>query len=390
MLCLKTDTYLVWILAFSGFPLQRTEESPFFIFNPWSTVSENVDYDLSAGASSSLPHQPQHSCLLSCSGSPLSLKRIHFCGWASHCPDCLLVSSPLLCVQTLFPSPLALKDKFFNILPHRLCLENLPAPQHALSQRVPSAVYLQLSLSAGLQTYFWSQPVPSAPLLCPPSVHAVSRRPLEKRSGSGSLILWNLTSLSSITRLFKVRNFKIDLTFFLQICGNLRVWATSTPWLVYSWASILMFLHFHIQSAAKSAALPLANFFESTCLWYPTPLALYHLCPEHQRTFPECLYSASFFSFYISIWHFYHGYISVLIMSVQKMCSFCVQNLFVYCIKFKCLNLTLSMLCGGPDSISDSCSHSSFFSSSRPHSFPHVHAIFSLIPVPTYSFLLGH
>lgn len=173
---------------------------------------------------------------------------------------------------------------------------------------------LSVSSSAfcSTQPHFLSQPVLRALTICSSTVHTVSRRPLEKMSSSGSRILRNLTSLSSITRLFKVRNFKTDLTFSPQICGNLRVCATSTPWLVYSWAFILMFLHFHIKSAAKSAALPLANFDQSICLWYPTPLPLYHLWPEHQRTFPECLHSASFFSFYTSIWHFYHGYISVL------------------------------------------------------------------------------
>lgn len=35
------------------------------------------------------------------------------------------------------------------------------------------------------------------------------------------------------------------------------------------------------------------------------------------------------------------------------------------------------MLYGGPDPIFNSCSDSSFFTSARPHSFPHVHAFFS-------------
>lgn len=235
LLCLKTATYLVWILAFSLFPLQRTEESPFFIFNPreyslrkcrlWS-----VCRGLQLTAPSTLtflpfvllrvPFVPETDRLLWL-GKPLS--------WLSSC-----LQSAALCPVLCFPSPLALKGKFFNILPHRLCLESLPGPQQALSPRVHRAVYLRLLLSVALQPHFLSQPVPRALTICSSTVHTVSRRPLEKMSSSGSRILRNLISLSSITRLFKVRNFKTDLTFSLQICGNLRVCATSTPWLVFS------------------------------------------------------------------------------------------------------------------------------------------------------------
>lgn len=154
---------------------------PSLSLTPGSTVLENVDYDLSAGASSSLPPQPWHSCLLSCSESTLSLKLIHFCGWASHCPDCLLVSSLLLCVQYfVFLLLLPWKVNSLTFYPTGFACTSTST----LPESVYRAVSLQLLLSAVLQAHFWSQPVTRARIVCSPSVHTASRRPLEKMSSS--------------------------------------------------------------------------------------------------------------------------------------------------------------------------------------------------------------
>lgn len=117
LLLLKTATSLVWILAFSLFPLQRTEESPSLSLTPGSTVLESLDYDLSPGASRSLPRHPWHSCLLGPAQGPL-------CPWnlptfVMGQDTVLLVSLSQVCCSVsctlLVPFSSSLDRKFFNL-----------------------------------------------------------------------------------------------------------------------------------------------------------------------------------------------------------------------------------------------------------------------------------
>lgn len=142
LLCLKTGTYLVWILAFSLFPLQRTEESPFFIFNP-------REYSLRKCRLWSVCRGLQLTPPSTLTFLPFVLLRVHFVpetdpllwlgkplSWLSSC-----LQSAALCPVLCFPFPLALKGKFFNILPHRFCLElNKHSPRECLQSRLSPAL----------------------------------------------------------------------------------------------------------------------------------------------------------------------------------------------------------------------------------------------------------